>query len=229
MYDRFLLGRYKDNGDLQRFLDSKPIKTTDEIRNSARICIIDDEPFQAKVNLLSYGFKIDEFTDIPDIKNIEQYQIIIIDLIGVGRHFNSALEGASLIEEIKRRHPEKVVITYTGASRNDKTAKRAQNISDYFLKKDVDLDEFVNTLDEASNTVTNPAKIWQRIRVRLAENNATTKTLLLIEDSYVRSIMKSDRDFHRLSKSIDSSDLGQDMRNIIRSFISSAAVALIFG
>lgn len=79
------------------------------------IAVLDDNPFAPKEALLNHKFRVTELG--PDIRSLDQvstYPIIVCDVAGVGRAFGSSLEGAHLVNEIRKAYPDKFLIGYTG-------------------------------------------------------------------------------------------------------------------
>ncbi|MDP3677295.1 MAG: hypothetical protein Q8R44_19720 [Novosphingobium sp.] len=85
-----------------------------ERRMKVPIAVIDDEPFAAQQTLTNNGYDIRTLGDIKTLDEVQSFNVILCDLQGVGRHLDSKNQGAFLIDEIKRNHPEKFVIAYTG-------------------------------------------------------------------------------------------------------------------
>jgi hypothetical protein len=70
-------------------------------RETLEILIIDDSEFLRAEVLKSRGFRITEGGDLKEIKFVEKYEIILCDIKGVGKKYNSPFEGAYLIKEIR--------------------------------------------------------------------------------------------------------------------------------
>ena len=149
--------------------------------------------------------------------------------MGVGRHFDNKLQGASLITEIKKNYPEKIVIAYTGAALNERAVKIAAERSDRIIKKDIDIDEWVDTLDSATREAVDPYIIWNKIRGRFVELNIDTKDMLILEDAYVQAILSKDITFANVKTITQSAGVRDDARAIVNGMISSMIFQAIFG
>ena len=197
-------------------------------RENVGIAVIDDEPFAPQSNLSSYGFNVVPLGDLRSVNGIAQYDIILCDLMGVGQHFDDKLQGASIIREIKRVFPEKFVIAYTGAAMNANIARQATEAADDIVRKDVDIEDWVQTLDKYTDLAQDPYCIWLRIRAGLAARGAETKDILRLEDAYVRSVQNGDEDFSEMAEASRGTRVAEDIRSIIQGLISSAAIAFMF-
>lgn len=101
--------------DLNNFSNSEVASASLAARRGAtKIAIIDDEEIAGLKNLKSYGYNIVVFNDIDRATDIEEYDIILCDVMGVGLNFSSESQGAELIREIKNNFPSKYVLAYTG-------------------------------------------------------------------------------------------------------------------
>jgi DNA-binding NarL/FixJ family response regulator len=58
------------------------------------------------------------------------------------------MQGAYLIEEIKRNYPEKAVIAFTGGATNSNISKRAAAAADDYLRKDASIEDWRELLDK---------------------------------------------------------------------------------
>jgi hypothetical protein len=136
--------------------------------------------------------------------------------------------GASLIAEIKKSFPEKVVIAYTGAALNERAARVATARADTILKKDIDIEEWTTNLDKMAAEATDPYIIWNKIRARFVELNVKTREIIILEDAYVRSVLKGGPSFNLLTSRAEDSGVQQDARAILQGLASSLIFQAIF-
>lgn len=194
-------------------------------RGMVPIAVIDDEPFRPQQNLQNNGYDIRVMGDIKTLKEIENFNVILCDLQGVGVHLGGSLQGAFLIDEIKRNHPEKFVVAYTGGAVDDAVALKAAESADYFIKKDASIDEWRDRLDRMIALLSNPIDVWYRQRDAMVNKNVSTSDILKIENAFVRSVLKSDDRI--IIKFGDSLSLGSDARSIIQSLVASGIFKLL--
>jgi hypothetical protein len=226
----FLLKTFRSNRDIEtHYTRHVAVRREAERRSVVRMCVIDDQPFIPLNNLTSYGYKITHLGDIKDVDEIKNFDLILCDIIGVGSSFDNKMQGAALISEIKIAFPEKIVIAYTGASKNNPAAKQALSFADELIKKDDSIERWKDILDKNIAKILNPYEIWERIRIDLIRNRVDTKDILVFEDAYVRSILNKDLNFTPLKNVIAKSSLKSDARSVITGIISSAVFSLIVG
>lgn len=136
-------------------------------------------------------------------------------------------QGAFIIDELKRNHPEKFVIAYTGGSVDDAITLRAQEVADLFIRKDADIDEWRNKLDSIIAFFCNPVQVWKRQRVALIDADVPTIEILKLEDAFVKSIRnKNDFAYRQI---LSSQSVGKDLRAIAQSLVASGIFKLLVG
>lgn len=170
-------------------------------RNSVQIAIIENETFPPLEELRRHMFNITIFADIERISILNDFDIIITDIRGVGKHFGSKLEGAHLIEEIVKQYPNKYLIAYS-ASRFDMTLNKYFNMCDQQRKKDTDVHEWTTTLDKAITDINDPIFQWEKTRRILIENSFPLEYISKIEKAFAKSVIK--RDYKYLQREITS-------------------------
>lgn len=221
---------FRTNREIRNFAAKAAHLQSEKTRRSAvPIAVIDDQPFVPQTNLQSYGYNISQIGDIKSLNEVAKYPLILCDIMGVGRHFDSKLQGASLISEIKKGFPEKIVIAYTGAGLNERAVKVAGERSDRIIKKDIDMDEWVDVLDSATREAVDPYIVWNKVRARFIEMDVDTKDMILLEDGYVRSILSKDLSFAETKAVSTGGEIRQDARAIVNGLISSVVFKAMFG
>ena len=175
-----ILGNPKNISDLKGE-NPKDIK---KLRKNIPILVIDDEGFLYADILKTHGFDIHVVADIDSINLVDPYPIIICDITGVGKRFESRYEGAHVIQEIKKLYPFKIVIAFTGKT-FDASYNKYFAMSDRVVRKDSDLDFWVEALDKAINEFVDPIKLWEKIRGILLDHEISLKRLLQLEDHFV--------------------------------------------
>lgn len=224
------LSFFKTNAELKTFRNTRAgFASVSDLRKHVPIAVIDDERFLPEANLQAHGYRITQLGDIKSIEEVKEYRIVLCDLMGVGQYFDPVRQGASLIEEIKERYPSIMVVAYTGSSLGSVPGRAARDHADDVIKKDADIAEWRALLDELIQDASNPAFIWHRTRLRLAEMEIDTKAILMLEDAYVRSILSEDTNAHGLSRALATVNINQDARAIVQGLISSAIFKFLFG
>lgn len=205
------------------------LRAPTELRRSVKIAVIDDQPFAPEHNLRNNQFQIDTFTDIHQVEKISEYPIVLCDLQGVGLHLANDLQGAYLIEEIKRNYPEKSVIAFTGGSANSTITRRAEAAADDYLRKDSSIEDWRYILDKHIKNLSDPVFVWQQLRIRLISADISPLELLKLEHAYVSSI-KSGANIAReaIKKATSDGISSSTIKKEILNFIASKAFDLVF-
>lgn len=217
----FILGKTKDLSVL---------KTVDNAyqpdRAGVAILCIDDQGLEYETIIRNHGFNIRVLNDIEDIKAVSDYPVIICDIKGVGKKFGSKYEGGHIIEEIKSKYPEKVVIAYTGQL-FDATYNKFFSLADFTLTKDVDSDVWVSLLDQTIQKVVSPIEQWKRMRSFLIDKEVPLKIIFQLEQQFINAVIKKDKNIFAKSSTVN--DLDGDVRAVITSFIASILFKMVFG
>jgi len=226
MFEKML--SYSQIEDLRRDQTMSRVGASDHERRALfPIGVIDDQPFHYEQNLQANNFQVKYLGDINSIDEVSDFNIVLCDLQGVGTRMNSKGQGAYIIDEIKRHNPEKFVVAYTGGSLDDSITVRAQDHSDFFLKKDADIDDWRDTLDNIIRELSDPILVWRRQRDALVEADVPTLEILKLEDAYVKSVkQKSDQPYRAIAAK---NQFSPDLRSIAQSLIASGIFRAIVG
>ena len=218
MFEKWMT--YRQIDELRRENKLKKVSASDHDRRQLfPIAVIDDKPFHYEQSLRANNYVIEYLGDINSLEAIKPFNIIACDLQGVGTRMNARGQGAYIIDEIKRSHPEKFVIAYTGGSPDDFITIRAQEIADFFLKKDAEIDDWRDNLDHIISELSNPLEVWKRQRDALVEADVPTLDILRLEDAYVNSILHgSAENYKRVASNVN---LSSDLRSIAQSLVAS--------
>ena len=200
-----------------------------DLRRSIKIAVIDDQPFAPEHNLKNNQFQIDTFTDVHKIEQIAEYPIILCDLQGVGQQLASDMQGAYLLEEIKRNYPEKAVIAFTGGSSNSNISRRAELAADDYLRKDASIEDWRDVLDKHIRNLSDPIYVWQQLRNRLVRAEVAPIDLMKLEHAYVSMIKNgAEETKEAIRKASDSSSADPVIKKEIINFIASKSFDLVF-
>lgn len=121
------------------------------LRRRVKILIVDDENFDLVQILEDAKYDIYYKKDIKYTIEVEAFDIVIIDILGVAPALQSSMEGFAMAEEIKKRYPAKQVWCYSGKTVNPAVASRLKNIDGY-IPKDTDIDQWRDKLDRMIET-----------------------------------------------------------------------------
>lgn len=217
----FIMGKTRDLSELKN-VDSafKPD------RAAIAILCIDDQGLEYESIIRNHGFNIKVLNDIEDIKAVSDYPVVICDIKGIGKIFGSKYEGGHIIQEIKSKYPEKVVIAYTG-QQFDATYNKFFSLADFTLTKDVDSDAWVSLLDQTIDKVISPIEQWKRMRAFLIDKEVPLETVFKLEQQFIEAVINKDKS--KFAKQSTIKTLNGDIRAVITSFISSILFKMVFG
>lgn len=219
--------QYQQIAELEgRQRTAKALENDISRRQRVPIAVIDDQPFPPQSILQNNGYDIRVLGDIKSLSEVQNFSVILCDLNGVGKYLDTKYQGAHIIEEIKRNHPEKFVGAYTGGGVDNEIIERANDAADFFIKKDEDVGEWRSKLDGILLLITNPIYVWKRQRFALVDADVETLDILKLEDAFVKSIL-SESEFHFIN-AVQDMGLGQDARAIGQSLIASGIFAIMF-
>ena len=84
-------------------LNKPSLKLNKIDRIKVPILVIDDNDFEYLDHLKNHRFDITYFSDIQSIESANEYEIILCDINGVGKIFDSKYEGAHVISELYKK------------------------------------------------------------------------------------------------------------------------------
>lgn len=171
--------------------------TIDQLKERARILVVDDQTFEYLPALEQEGFVVKWVKDIDSTAEVEQgaYDVVLLDLHGVATSI-SPKQGIGALTQIKRGSPAQMLIAYSSASWNV-TDNREIELADVVLDKaqaafpdfrqsvvklllrSADVNHYLACLDELC-----PHGLDHLLAERLAASKAATRDALL---RYVKS------------------------------------------
>jgi hypothetical protein len=200
------------------------------LRESVPILVIDDQPFEPAVNLRNNHYQIHTRLDLNRVEEARDFPIVLCDLQGVGSQLHVEMQGAHLIREIKTHYPEKIVIAYSGIAKNVGMARTAQQYADSFLRKDENIDSWIELLDESIAKVSDPIYMWKSFRKRILDSGMTPMELAQLEDAFVNSLWDGRQDVERsVQTRIGSIGLQNDLRAVVTGCVSSLIFKALVG
>lgn len=208
-------------------LNTPSLKLNKVDRIKVPILVIDDNEFEYLEHLKNHRFDITYFSDIQSIESAYEYEVILCDINGVGKIFDSKYEGAHVISELYKKYPFKTIIAYTGYT-HDPTYNKFFRMADYVFKKDLDGDEWVDNLDNAIESAVNPQKKWLKLRDFLIKNNVSLFEIVKLENEYVNNIITG-KDLANFPSKKLNSEIDKDIRAVIQSFTASIVFKALIG
>lgn len=155
-------------------------------KSNVKICVIDDkEGRRCENGLAKMGYEsVKAFPKCPDDKTLDEYSILIFDVLGVGNAAGD--DGFSLAKRYKEMNPLKYVIVRSGFLTQEQ--RRNQGLLDAVLDKSRDLcDQVDPLLREYVMKVGDPIQMWKGARHKLIDKLGVGR-LVWLEDEYVHLI-----------------------------------------
>lgn len=187
-------------------------------RDNVRILVIDDSDFAPLERLQKLNFNIRQKKDISNIYLVAEYDVILVDIDGIGLLLNETYQGAYVISEIRKQYPQKVIIAYTSKT-YDASYNKYFRLADYVFKKDIASEDWSENLDSAIENAINPISCWKKLRDFLLKKEVSLQTLIRIEDEYVKSI--TEKRTVNYSGEKWKKMLGKEIHDILLNFVSS--------
>lgn len=109
--------------------------TIGQLKERARILVVDDQTFEYQPALEQEGFRVEWARDLDSTVEIEQglYDVVLLDLHGVATSL-SPKQGIGALMQIKRASPAQMVIAYSSAAW-PVTESRETEVADVVLDK----------------------------------------------------------------------------------------------
>jgi DNA-binding response OmpR family regulator len=170
-----------------------------EMVKRTRIVVIDDErttfPFEV---LQQQGYSIDHWPDINDLGKLEQgfYDIIILDIGGIGRELDEDTEGIAVLRHLKKRNPAQVVVAYSGQSYESAKIPFFQ-LADQYVPKPTSAITWKEIIDDLIRTKVTVGYYWETMRQLLRDAGAGHKAIRTVEASLVKAAKGEQVDLSR--------------------------------
>ncbi len=130
----------------------------EKIKFKARIAVVDDEEVPLIEKLQKDGYNITKYNDIVEIDSFirKKYDVLILDIQGVGKNIAGAKEGWGILNYLKHEHPHLVIIVFTGADWSITKVKESADLADLVIGKDLEYLDFKTRLDVAIKKAFSP-------------------------------------------------------------------------
>lgn len=202
-------------------------KSRDRIKNvsirdkkNIRIVIVDDEGFDDEV-LKSLGYlDIEVKLKYQKLKEYENYDIIFCDINGIAKDVDPVFQGAALAKLIKKTYPAKTVIIFSSKEQSLDFYKFKNDV-DEIIPKNTKNSEIAEIIDKYIEIINDPIERWKKFRKKLSEQGTSPKDIALLEDCYVRGILKNE-DTTKIMESIKSG-----ITSSIAAFVVDCAIEMV--
>lgn len=123
--------------------------TLEEVRRHARILVIDDQDWPAMLIFERDGYQIERWSEVKSLKPLIEgrYQLILLDINGVGLNESPDLQGLGILDAIKNANPAQAVIVYSAQKQKVSSSKYLER-ADAVIDKGASYVEFKNRVDQ---------------------------------------------------------------------------------
>lgn len=92
-----------------------PVPSIETVRKAARVLVIDDHVFPALATFERDGYHFERWASIKNLSQLtdDHYQLILLDINGVGLKESPDLQGLGILQHIKVTNPAQPVIIYS--------------------------------------------------------------------------------------------------------------------
>lgn len=167
----------------------EPSLPTTELVKRTRIVVIDDErttfPFDV---LQEQGYSIDYWPDVKDLAKLERgfYDIIILDICGIGRKLDEINEGIAVLKHLKKFNPAQVVVAFSGQSYESAKIPFFQ-LADQYVPKPTPAITWKEIIDDLMMTKITVEHYWGTMKQVLRDAGASEKSIKVVEASLVKA------------------------------------------
>lgn len=163
-------------------------KGVTHLRSKIQICLIDDKaqkPLVAKLRV--HGYNVTKLDDLTRVSEVEEFPIVVTDIMGIGKSFGSDNEGWHVVRELRNQWPMKYILAYSAGNWDVSYSSYMEHLDGY-LKKDALIEEWVVRLDAGVSATGDSVVYWKRCRDLLLKQGVSTEHVALLEDAFVRDV-----------------------------------------
>jgi len=164
-----------------------------------RIVVIDDKSDEFPFEILrNQGYSIDYWEDVQDLPKLETgfYDIIILDIGGVGQALDKDNEGVAVLKHLKRINPAQIVIAYSGQSYEPAQIPFFK-LADQFVPKPTSAITWKEILDELMTSKLTVDYLWDGIERLLGQAGVSQERQRKVERELVKAIETNDSTWHK--------------------------------
>jgi CheY-like chemotaxis protein len=148
-----------------------PALTIEQVRKQARVLVIDDHAFPAERTFTRDGYHFERWALVKNLSQLTDghYQLILLDVQGVGLTESPDKQGLGILEHIKKTNPAQAVIVYSSEP-YAVSSSRYIVLADAFLDKSSSYVEYKDEVDRLLLTQATPGYFIARMNQQLGES-----------------------------------------------------------
>lgn len=159
----------------------------EELVQRTRIVVIDDDISGFPLEVLQrQGYSIDHWPDVEDLQKLESgfYDIIILDIVGVGQELDEEMEGAAVLKHLKEINPFQVVVAYSAQSHEPERISFFQ-LSDQFVPKTTSAINWKEIIDDLMTSKLTVGHFWSALESLLKTKGVSSKQIKKVEKKLI--------------------------------------------
>lgn len=203
--------------DLPHFKPSKG-----RLRTKTQVLIIDDKDFVNEEGLRNAQFNVTVHKKWNTVRDVEPYSVIVSDNQGVVDSGGES-DGLTMINEARKIYPDKKFALYSG-NLLDIRNRDVQGLP--IRTKGDSLESWINMLDQMIEEYYNPRRLWEKIRLILADSDCSEKEMRKLQHYFVLSVLNKETKISAQNWSIDTNTLSLIIR-IAGLAVNGARLALV--
>ena len=193
----------------------------DDARKHSRILLVDDDSEALPLGLLrDDGYNLTHWEELDTDKMHKmvsgEFDVIILDIVGVAPQSIAEEDGLGVLKHIKRLCPEQIVIAFSGET-FDINQAQFFNLADDRILKPLDYISLTRALDDVLSRCFNLDHYWRAIRSSLVAANVSVANIRKVEQRIYRALTTGGRpNFSRfLDKLLGNADTALRIASII--------------
>jgi len=178
----------------KKILDCQCKLSLTELIQRTRIVVIDDNIAEFPIEVLKkQGYSIDHWEDVEDLPKLEKgfYDIIVLDIGGIGQVLDSENEGVAVLKHLKNHNPAQIVVAYSGQS-HEPARIPFFKLADQFVPKPASAITWKETLDDLMMSKLTVDYLWHGIERLLDHARVSERRRRKIETELVKAIETGD-------------------------------------
>jgi CheY-like chemotaxis protein len=178
------------------------------IKDRARLLFIDDQPVPLVDLLQAEGWRVEYWKDVKTLQRLEDgsFDLVFLDIRGVGNAYSPDDEGLELIRRIKSRNPALILIAFTGET-FDAEKTRFFQLADGQLNKSSGGLKAIEMVEELLAERWTGERLWDDVKSILRESGVPETQVSELEDKVARLGLTPTGGLPNLLKEIDSGSL----------------------
>lgn len=217
-----ILGKTYSISDL---INTQTVLSNINNKSKVPILIIDDQGFDYTEKLRDEGYNIKCISSIEDLRTASEYPIIICDIKGVGKQYDSEKGGLIVVRELKKMYPFKKYAVYSVNDYKLDDLNSLEGVSR--IPKTTDKETWKSYFDDLIDSAVSPIDNWKTMRTFLLNHDVSLLEVLKLENSFVYTYLYDSPNMKNFPSEKEFPNLTTDIRAIINNMIAAGILKLL--